>query len=86
MQGADKKLVGFQMEEKGIPRSGYDLLSNDNEVVGRVTSGSMSPSLGYGIGMGYLNADYVAPGTEIKVAVRKKTLRAKVAKPPFYKA
>ncbi len=85
-QGVGKKLVGFQMEEKGIPRSGYELLDEDGEIIGKVTSGSMSPSLGYGIGMGYLNADYITPETEIKVAVRKKKLRAKVVKLPFYKA
>jgi aminomethyltransferase len=84
--GAERRLVGFQMEEKGIPRSGYDILSVQDEVIGVVTSGSMSPSLGMGIGMGYVNSKYTRADTDIFIAVRNKKLKAKVAKLPFYKA
>lgn len=84
--GPEKRLIGFQMEEKGIPRSGYEILNLQDEVVGRVTSGSMSPSLGIGIGMGYLSTKYVTADTDIFIAVRNKKLKAKVAKLPFYKA
>ena len=74
------------MEEKGIPRSGYEILNQQGEVIGKVTSGSMSPSLGIGIGMGYLEAKYATVDTDIFIAVRNKKLLAKVAKLPFYKA
>lgn len=84
--GPNKKLIGFLMEEKGIPRSGYEILNEKEEVISKVTSGSMSPSLGIGIGMGYLPSEYGVSNTEIYIAVRKQKLKAKVAKPPFYKA
>lgn len=84
--GPEKRLIGFQMEEKGIPRSGYEILNQQDEVIGKVTSGSMSPSLGIGIGMGYLQTKYAKSDTDIFIAVRNKKLKAKVAKLPFYKA
>lgn len=84
--GPEKQLIGFQMEEKGIPRSGYEILNQQDEVIGRVTSGSMSPSLGIGIGMGYLQTKYAKSDTDIFIAVRNKKLKAKVVKLPFYKA
>lgn len=85
-EGPTKRLIGFQMEEKGIPRSGYEILNQNEAVIGRVTSGSMSPSLGFGIGMGYLESKFASNDTEILIAVRNKKLKAKVAKLPFYKA
>ena len=84
--GVEKRLIGFQMEERGIPRADYSILNADGEEIGTVTSGSMSPSLGFGIGMGYVNTKYAAPDTEIFIAVRNKNLMARVAKLPFYKA
>ncbi|MCK5209533.1 MAG: glycine cleavage system aminomethyltransferase GcvT, partial [Cyclobacteriaceae bacterium] len=84
--GAAKKLAGFRMEERGIPRSGYDLLNENDEIVGRVTSGSMSPSLGVGIGMGYVQSKFTSPDTELLIAIRKRKLKVKIVKPPFYKA
>ena len=84
--GAAKKLAGFRMEERGIPRSGYDLLNENDEIVGRVTSGSMSPSLGVGIGMGYVQSKFASPDTELLIAIRKRKLKVKIVKPPFYKA
>ncbi|MCK5469556.1 MAG: glycine cleavage system aminomethyltransferase GcvT, partial [Cyclobacteriaceae bacterium] len=84
--GAAKKLAGFRMEERGIPRSGYDLLNENDEIIGRVTSGSMSPSLGVGIGMGYVQSKFASPDTELLIAIRKRKLKVKIVKPPFYKA
>ena len=84
--GPDKKLVGFMMEEKGIPRSEYEILNENEEPIGRVTSGSMSPSLGHGIGMGYVHIDYSKADTELLIAIRKRRLKAKVVKLPFYKS
>jgi aminomethyltransferase len=83
--GVTKKLVGFEMIDKGIPRHDYVLVNLDGDVIGKVTSGTMSPSLGKGIGMGYVKAEYAAPGTEIAVEIRGKHLKAQVVKMPFLK-
>jgi aminomethyltransferase len=83
--GPKKKLVGFLMEEKGIPRSDYEILNENEEVIGKVTSGSMAPSLGVGIGMGYVQSEYAAIDTNILIAVRKRKLKAKIVRPPFLK-
>ncbi len=85
-EGPSKKLVGFMLEDKGIPRSGYDILNNEEEKIGHVTSGTMSPTIGKGIGMGYIDSAYANPGTDIYIAVRKKNLKAQIQKLPFYKA
>jgi len=85
-EGISKKLTAFAMEDKGIPRSEYEILNKDEEVIGHVTSGTMSPSLGYGIGMGYIQKEYAKAETEILIAIRKRRLKAKVVKLPFYKA
>ncbi|MEM9297857.1 MAG: glycine cleavage system aminomethyltransferase GcvT [Bacteroidota bacterium] len=83
--GATKKLISFKMEDRGIPRQGYDLLNADNQVIGKVTSGTMSPTLGIGIGLGYVEIEYAHPGTDIFVSVRNKSLKAKVSKLPLIK-
>lgn len=83
--GVERKLVGFEMEERGIPRHGYKLLNSAGEEIGEVTSGTMSPSLDKGIGMGYVRKEYSTPESEILVEVRNKQLKAKVVKPPFLK-
>ena len=85
-EGPSKKLVGFMLKDKGIPRSGYDILNNEEEKIGHVTSGTMSPTIGKGIGMGYIDSAYANPGTDIYIAVRKKNLKAQIQKLPFYKA
>lgn len=85
VQGSKKKLVGFELEGKGIPRQGYQILDMEGSFIGRVTSGTMSPSLGKGIGLGYVPAGLATPGTEIQVQIRNKSLPAKVVKLPFYK-
>jgi aminomethyltransferase len=84
-EGVTKKLVGFQLEERGIPRQGYDIVNDDNEAVGRVTSGTMSPSLNIGIGLGYVPTALSKPGTSIGIQIRKNVVPATVVKLPFYK-
>jgi aminomethyltransferase len=83
-EGVTKKLVGFTLEgEKRVPRHGYPILNEAGEEIGQVTSGTSSPSLGYPVGMGYVDKAYSAPGTNIQIAIRKKQLQAVVVKPPF---
>ena len=79
-EGPRRKLVAFVMEEKAIPRQGMSIAEG-----GEVTSGSHSPSLDVGIGMGYLDAAHASPGTEITIDVRSRPRRAKVVKKPIYK-
>ncbi|PKR79783.1 glycine cleavage system protein T [Brumimicrobium salinarum] len=83
--GIKNKLVGFELKDKGVPRQGYPILNADGEEVGRVTSGTMSPSLNKAIGLGYVPKEMSEAGTEIFIGVRKKTLAAEVVKTPFYK-
>ena len=81
--GVNKKLVGFIMEDRGIPRHDYEIENEAGEVIGRVTSGSQSPVLSKGIGMGYVDLEYTKPETTIFIAVRKRKLRATVKKLPL---
>lgn len=83
--GVNKKLVGFILQEKGIPRGHYPIVNLKGEPIGEVTSGTMTPSMGVGIGMGYVKSEYATPGTEIAITVRNKNLLAKVEKFPLYK-
>ena len=83
--GVSRKLVGFEMQEKAIPRAHYELTNAEGEKIGEVTSGTQSPTLGKGIGMGYVKQEYSKPGTEIFVQVRNKAMRAEVVKLPFVK-
>jgi aminomethyltransferase len=83
LNGVKDKLIGFVLEEKGIPRSGYELVNEKDEVIGKVTSGTSSPSLNLGIGMGYVNSEYAKIQTQIFVKIRNKNLLAKVVKLPF---
>jgi aminomethyltransferase len=83
--GVQRKLVGFELDERGIPRKDYLLFDVHKKPIGRVTSGTMSPSLQKGIGMGYVQPSFTSPGSEILVQVRDKYLKAKVVKLPFYK-
>ncbi|MAP55998.1 glycine cleavage system aminomethyltransferase GcvT [Altibacter sp.] len=84
-EGVKRKLIGFQLNERGIPRQGYEIVSKDGRVIGNVTSGTMAPSLNQGIGMGYVPTELSAPGTEILIQIRKNTVPATVVKLPFYK-
>jgi glycine cleavage system T protein (aminomethyltransferase) len=81
--GVSRKLVGFEMIDKGIPRQGYELENEQGEVIGKVTSGTQSPMLGKGIGMGYVNKEIAVAGSNIYVAVRKRKLKAEIKKLPL---
>ena len=82
-EGVERKLVGFKMIDRGIPRHGYTIAAPDGTEIGRVTSGTMSPCMKIGFGMGYVKAAYAKPGTEIAVVVRDRLLKAEVVKLPF---
>jgi len=81
--GVSRKLVGFEMVDKGIPRHGYDIVDAQGTGIGVVTSGTQSPTLGKAIGMGYVPTALANPGTELLVSIRGKALRATVTKIPF---
>jgi aminomethyltransferase len=83
--GVTRKLVGFEMVDKGIPRKGYELADASGNVIGIATSGTMSPCLKTGIGLGYVKPEFTKVDTEIFVKVRNRLLKAKVVKLPFYK-
>ncbi len=83
--GVSKKLVAFEMIDKGIPRHGYEIAQADGSVIGVVTSGTQSPSLSKAIGMGYVPTSMSAVGTEIYLLIRGKQLKAQVVSLPFYK-
>jgi aminomethyltransferase len=83
--GVDKKLVGFEMIDRGIPRGHYELCDADGNLIGEVTSGTQSPTLQKGIGMGYVPLSLSKPDTEIFVKVRERQLKARVVKLPFVK-
>jgi aminomethyltransferase len=82
-EGLTKKLVGFEMLEKGIARHGYDIKDFEGVIIGRVTSGTQSPTLGKAIGMGYVDTKHAAIDTEIFISIRNTLLKAKVVKMPF---
>ncbi len=84
--GITRKLVGFELVERGIPRHDYPIVDADGNEIGIVTSGTMSPSTGKAIGLGYVPKDLSSPGSEIFIQVRNKNIKAVVVKPPFYKA
>ena len=84
-EGVTRKLVGFEMVDRGIPRHGYELVNSDGEKIGIVTSGTMSPTRKIGIGMGYVKPEYSKAGTEICIDVRGRKLKAVVVQPPFRK-
>ena len=84
-EGVTRKLVGFEMVDRGIPRHGYELVNSDGEKIGIVTSGTMSPTRKIGIGMGYVKPEYGKAGTEICIDMRGRKLKAVVVKPPFRK-
>lgn len=83
--GVTRKLIGFEMAEPGIPRAHYEITNATGEIIGEVTSGTQSPCLGKGVGLGYVTTAYSTPGSEIYIKVRNKSLKANVVKLPFYK-
>ena len=84
-EGTVRKLVGFEMIDRGIPRHGYELVNAEGEKIGVVTSGTMSPVRKIGIGMGYVKPEYSKLGTEIYIDMRGRKLKASVVRPPFRK-
>ncbi|KQC34016.1 glycine cleavage system protein T [Nonlabens sp. YIK11] len=84
--GVHRKLVGFTMDEKGIPRGGYNITDPEGNPIGMVTSGTMSPSLNVGLGLGYVPSSLGIPDSKIFIQIRKKLVPATVVKLPFYKS
>lgn len=84
-EGVSRKLVGFEMIDRGIPRHGYKLVDAEGTEIGHVTSGTMSPIRKIGIGLGYVQTAFSKPGTEIYLDNRGRKLKAQVVKPPFRK-
>ncbi|AOW19855.1 glycine cleavage system aminomethyltransferase GcvT [Urechidicola croceus] len=83
--GTERKLVGFELDERGIPRHDYDIVDSNGNIIGVVTSGTMSPSLKKGIGLGYVPKVFSKLGSKIYIQVRKKAIPATIVKLPFYK-
>jgi len=83
--GVTKKLVGFELIERGIPRHDYEIVDAEDNTIGIVTSGTMAPSLGKGIGMGYVKTEFAAVDSDIFIKIRNNNVAAKVVKMPFYK-
>jgi aminomethyltransferase len=81
--GPSRKLVGFVMEDRGIPRHDYEIADEQGNIIGKVTSGTQSPILSQGIGLGYVQTAFASPGTAIYLPLRGKLLKAKVVKLPF---
>lgn len=83
-KGFAHKLIGFELDQKGIPRQGYDIVDEQGKKIGAVTSGTMSPSLNKGIGLGYVPSEYSKADSKIHIQIRKNTVPATVIKLPFY--
>jgi aminomethyltransferase len=84
-EGVKKRLVGFELLDRGIPRQHYPIMDIEGKTIGEVSSGTMSPMLNKGIGMGYVEVAYAKKDTEIRIGIRNKQVAARVIKPPFYK-
>ena len=82
--GVSRKLVGFELIDRGIPRHDYEIVDGDGNNIGIVTSGTMAPTLGKGIGMGYVKSEFAAIDSTIYIVIRDKKIAAKVVKMPFY--
>lgn len=83
--GTERRLVAFEMQDRGIPRQGYDIVDGNGNSIGNVTSGTMSPSMKVGIGLGYVPTVFKDVGSNIYIQIRKNRVLAKVVKLPFYK-
>ncbi|GAA3608429.1 glycine cleavage system aminomethyltransferase GcvT [Flavivirga amylovorans] len=84
-RGVERKLIAFELDERGIPRQGYDIVDGNGNKIGVVTSGTMSPSLGKGIGLGYVPTVFTDINSKINIQIRKNAVPATVVKLPFYK-
>jgi aminomethyltransferase len=83
--GTTRRLIAFELNNRGIPRQGYNILDQDGNAIGNVTSGTMAPSLGKGIGLGYVSSDFKTVGTVVNIEIRKNLVPATIVKLPFYK-
>jgi aminomethyltransferase len=83
--GVKRKLVGFEMIDRGIPRHDYEIADAEGNIIGKVTSGTQSPSLQKAVGMGYVKTEFSKEGTEIYIKIRDNNIKAVIVKPPFYK-
>ena len=84
-RGSERKLIAFELDERGVPRQGYDIVDGQGKTIGVVTSGTMSPSLGKGIGLGYVPTIFSDVNSKINIQIRKNAVPATVIKLPFYK-
>lgn len=84
-RGAERNLIAFQLDDRGIPRQGYDIVDGNGKTIGNVTSGTMSPSMKVGIGLGYVPKIFSEVGSKINIQIRKNAVPATVIKLPFYK-
>lgn len=84
-EGVTKKLVGFEMIDRGIPRHDYQIADANGNIIGKVTSGTQSPTLNIALGMGYVNKEFAKADTEIFIMIRDKAIKAKICKIPFLK-
>ncbi len=84
-EGIKRKLVAFELTERGVPRQGYEIVDGNGNIIGNVTSGTMSPSMNKGIGLGYVTIENSALDSEIFIRIRKNDVAAKIVKLPFYK-
>mgnify|MGYP000704694187 CR=1 FL=1 len=84
-RGPKRKLIAFELDDRGIPHQGYDILDTNGNTIGNVTSGTMSPSLGKGIGLGYVPPVFTEVGSKINIQIRKNAVPATIVKLPFYK-
>ncbi|MBA3680588.1 MAG: glycine cleavage system aminomethyltransferase GcvT, partial [Bacteroidetes bacterium] len=85
LQGVTKKLVGFEMIDRGIPRHDYPIADASGAIIGKVTSGTQSPTLNKAIGLGYVKTEFSKADSEIFIIIRDKAIKAKVCKIPFLK-
>lgn len=85
LQGVKKKLVGFEMIDRGIPRHDYPIADANGAIIGKVTSGTQSPTLNKAIGLGYVNIDFSKPDNEVFIIIRDKPIKARICKIPFLK-
>jgi len=83
--GIQKKLIGFEMIDRGIPRHDYAIVDAEGNAIGKVTSGTQAPSLQKAVGMGYIKKEFAKEGTEIFISIRNTPVKAKIVKFPFYK-
>jgi len=85
-KGLERKIVAFEMIDRGVPRAHYKIHSTNGEEIGEVTSGTQSPTLGKGIGLAYVKAEFAKPGLELQINIREKLLKIETVKLPFVKS